>query len=307
MGSELQPFVPANLDQALALARLLSESALIPKPLQGRPGDTFVVLITGHELGLSPMQALRGINVVDGKPVIGADLMVALCLRTPAVCRFFRLVSSDAQSATYETHRHGQAEPARMRFTIEEAKAAGLLGKMNWQKYPAAMLRARCSSALARAVYPDLLFGVYEVDEIEAAGIADSAPAALRSACEASAARDVPMQRIVIDGEVIPVPRDAVPIEIKAEVTAPERPTTTHEPFIPAEDDKAARSVVEETVLAMAAARNEDELQAAWRCPKWLPEDHKATLREKYSAAKKRIRTPVAPAATVEREPGEEG
>jgi hypothetical protein len=55
-------------------------------------------------------------------------------------------------------------------FTIEEAQAAGLAGKDNWKKYPAAMLRARCVSALSRAVYPEAVLGIYEStsEEIEA-------------------------------------------------------------------------------------------------------------------------------------------
>ena len=53
-----------------------------------------------------------------------------------------------------------------MEFTIEEEKAAGVTGKKKKKKYPAAMLRARCIAALARVVFPDLLLGVYESDEL---------------------------------------------------------------------------------------------------------------------------------------------
>lgn len=160
-------FEPANLSEAMQLATQLSASALIPTPLRGRPGDVMVILIAGHEMGLSPMQALRGIHVIEGKPVVSADLMVAQAVRRRDVCRYFRLVRSTDAVAEYETHREGNDEPIRMSFTIEQAKAADLAGKKNWKTYPAAMLRARCSSALARAVYPDLLFGVYETDEGE--------------------------------------------------------------------------------------------------------------------------------------------
>jgi len=54
-----------------------------------------------------------------------------------------------------------------MSFTIEQAQRAGVTGKDNWKKYPEAMLRARCISALARAVYPDVVLGIYETDELE--------------------------------------------------------------------------------------------------------------------------------------------
>lgn len=53
-----------------------------------------------------------------------------------------------------------------MSYTIAQAKQAGLLGSQAWQKYPDAMLRARCLSAICRAVYPDLILGMYDPDEL---------------------------------------------------------------------------------------------------------------------------------------------
>jgi len=161
----LVPFEPQSLDQAMTLARTLAVSALLPESLRKKPEDVLVVLMTGRELGLSPMQSVRGLHVIKGRPVISADLMVALAQRSP-VCEFFRLVESTDTRASYETKRKG-SDVVKMSFTIEQAKAAGLTGKDTWRSYPAAMLRARCAASLARAVYADLLFGVYEHDEAD--------------------------------------------------------------------------------------------------------------------------------------------
>jgi hypothetical protein len=50
---------------------------------------------------------------------------------------------------------------------MDEAKAAQLLGKDVWKKYPAAMLRARAISAMARAMFPDAINGVsYTPEEL---------------------------------------------------------------------------------------------------------------------------------------------
>ena len=160
----LTPFEPANLEQAMSLATTLSKSGIIPDALKSKPADILVVLMTARELGIGPMQGLRGISVINGKAVIGADLMVAQCLRRRDVCAYFRLVESTDQVARYATQRAGSA-PVEMAYTIEQASAAGLAGKNTWKSHPAAMLRARCSSALARAVYPDLVGGMYDHDE----------------------------------------------------------------------------------------------------------------------------------------------
>jgi len=149
---------------AYRLAEILAASKLLPRALSNNPEGVFTVIAAGRELGLTAMQSIRSIHVFDGKPILSADLMLALCLRS-AVCERFQLIESTDKVATYEAKRAGQ-EPVRMSWTIEQAKVAKLTSKDNWQCHPAAMLRARCIAATARAVFPDLMLGVYETDEI---------------------------------------------------------------------------------------------------------------------------------------------
>lgn len=170
-----QGFEPSNLPELYQLSETLSHSSLIPTGLRGKPADLAIVLMTGKELGLSPMQSLRSIHVIQGRGVLSSDLIIGMCLRSPA-CKYFRLVSSDSKSATYETLRDGSPEPTRLTFTIEQARQAGLTGKDTWKAYPEAMLRARCGSALARAVYPDLVGGLYDHDEGEEMRRRDPSP-----------------------------------------------------------------------------------------------------------------------------------
>lgn len=151
-------------ERAEQIAVRLSKSTLLPSALRGKPADLAVIMITGHELGLSPMQALRGLHVVEGRPVLSADLIVGLVKRHPA-CKYFRLIESTDERATYETLREGEPEPTQITWTIQQAAKAGLTGRPNWRAHPAAMLRARASAALARAVYPDVAMGIYDYDE----------------------------------------------------------------------------------------------------------------------------------------------
>lgn len=162
-----QPLQPQDLDQAMRLSEMLAKSDLIPSAYRGKPQNVLLAIIRGRELGLQTLQALSLMHIIEGKPTLSADAMVGLVKRS-GVCSFFRLVESTAERATYETLRVGEDTPQRMAFTMDEAKQARLTGKDNWQKFPAAMLRARCQAALARAVYQDVLAGVYDPDEIEA-------------------------------------------------------------------------------------------------------------------------------------------
>lgn len=159
-------FEPSDGDAAYEMAKRLVASRLLPKSVT-TPEAAFAIIVTGRELGMTAMQSLRGIHIIEGKPVLSADTMLALALRSPH-CEWFRVVESTNDVATLETKRRSAPEPARMSFTSDDAKLAGLLGKDNWRKYPAAMLRARAIAALARSVYPDIFMGVYEQDEIPA-------------------------------------------------------------------------------------------------------------------------------------------
>jgi hypothetical protein len=161
----LVPFEPDTLSQALALADRLALANLVPVALRKQPADVLLIIMHGRDLGLSPSQALRGLHIVEGKVVMSADLMAAMVLRHPEICERFALVESTDTRATYEAKRVGQ-ESVRLSWTIDQARAAKLTGKSNWAAYPAAMLRARCCAAIARAVFPDLLFGVYETSEL---------------------------------------------------------------------------------------------------------------------------------------------
>ena len=156
-------FEPATLDDAWRLAKLVVASGLGPKAVR-TPEAAVVMILTGRELGLTAMQSLRSVHVVEGKPLLSADLMLALCLRLPT-CELFACVETSDAVASFVAKRRGQPE-TRLSFSIEQARAAGLSGKDNWKKYPAAMLRARAIAALARLVFPDAFVGVYEEDEI---------------------------------------------------------------------------------------------------------------------------------------------
>jgi hypothetical protein len=189
-----QAFEPSSIDEALRLSKLLVASHLLPKGVQ-TPEAAFAIVLTGRELGLTAMQSLRSLHIIEGKPTMSADLVAALVKSRPEVCEYFRLVESSAEAATYETKRKGEPSPTRMSFTMADATRAGVTAKDNWRKYPSAMLRARCITALARAVYPDLVLGVYDPDELGG----ESAPAAAPVTYEAVETRPAPKPAPVVE------------------------------------------------------------------------------------------------------------
>ena len=155
----------AQADVLGPTALVAAASSLAPDALRGKPNDALIVLMAGRELGLQPMQSMRMLRVIKGNVTMAADATVAL-VRRSGDCVEWRLVESTAQRATYTTRRKGDTEPTTLTWTIEQAHRAGLTGGTGWRSYPEAMLRARCAAALARIVYPDLVAGIYDPDEL---------------------------------------------------------------------------------------------------------------------------------------------
>ena len=139
-------------DQAITLAR----SGLVPGNLRNKPDDILVIALAGRELGLPPMAAINKIFVVDGKPTLSAELMCALVQREG---HEIWVESSSSKKAVVKGKRKGSDREQSVEFTMEEASQAGVAGKQNWKKYPAAMLRARAISALCRFAFADVLMG----------------------------------------------------------------------------------------------------------------------------------------------------
>lgn len=159
------PYAPDTFDRAMQIAENIAKSRLFGITTKEA---AFVVLATGHELGLSPMQSLRGIHVIEGRPSPSADMVAAIVIKS-GLAEYFREVSTTDTESTWETKRKGNGETRRTyTYTIKDAEAAGLVKpNSNWFKYRRRMLAARAKAFLGRDVYPDLLLGLITAEEMQ--------------------------------------------------------------------------------------------------------------------------------------------
>lgn len=156
-------FEPRDFNELERLAKRCIDSRLFKV---ASPDAALVIMLTGASLGLSPVASLRGIHVIEGKSVLSSDLLVAVVLKS-GQCQRWTVVETTPQRCVIEAHRKGQPSPHRHEWTMDMARRAGLERKDNWVKYPGAMLRARCSSEIARIVFPDVMFGVFVEGELD--------------------------------------------------------------------------------------------------------------------------------------------
>ncbi len=159
--------VPSSFGEVAQMSQVWAKASTLNSALRNKPEDVALTVLTGMELGLLPMASLRMINIIDGKPSLAADTLVAIVLGRRDVCEYFICIEEETNEtqATYETKRVGAPRPRRMTFTLAQAKAMNLAGRDNWKKQQATMLRHRSRAALARDVYPDIVGAVYTDDE----------------------------------------------------------------------------------------------------------------------------------------------
>jgi hypothetical protein len=165
-----QGFAPATVTEAIQFSEMLANSNMVPKQYMGKPQDIMVCIQWGMEMGLAPMQALQNIAVINGKPSVYGDAMMALVQASP-VCEGVEESIEDEGTpnpvAVCVARRKGRA-PVTVRFSVEDAKRAGLWGKQGpWQAYPKRMLQMRARGFALRDAYPDVLKGLISVEEAQ--------------------------------------------------------------------------------------------------------------------------------------------
>lgn len=166
MSNDALTLAPRTLTEAKDLAKSIHGSSLLPAALKRTEADVLVTVLTGQELGLLPMQSMRAIHVIEGKPTLSADAMAAIILASP-VCDYFRVTVWTHERCVVEAKRKNDPT-LTVEWTMKDAAAASLLGKDVWKKYPRSMLRARAISAAAHNVFPDIILGVYTPEELGA-------------------------------------------------------------------------------------------------------------------------------------------
>src|SRR5215216_5636385 len=86
----------SDLAQYWELASRLCRTEFVPSNLRGKPEAVLAVFLTGRELGIGPMQSLRDIYPVNGRPTMMATLMVS---RVRALGhRFTTIKSTDTEA-----------------------------------------------------------------------------------------------------------------------------------------------------------------------------------------------------------------
>lgn len=164
-GTQLATISTSEWAMTKEQAGLLVKTGFLPQAVS-TPEKAIAIMLKARELGIPPMYGLSNIAVIQGKPACNAELLLALIYRDHGDDAI-QFVEASNTRATISYKRRGWKERQTFSFTSEDARLARLTGD-NWTKYPGAMLRARCISAVARMAYPDSIGGMYTAEELGA-------------------------------------------------------------------------------------------------------------------------------------------
>ena len=153
------------------LADAVKDTEFVPKGLRGSTGKVLAAILTGRELGVGPMSALKHVHIIEGKPGFSAALQLALIRRDG------HNVTGQATSEKAEVHgvRADNGDTMDVVWTLDMALKAGLVDKIEdgkavararesgkakpWERYTHSMLWARAVTQLADQLFPDVIVG----------------------------------------------------------------------------------------------------------------------------------------------------
>jgi hypothetical protein len=152
------------------LAEVFVQSGFF-KDVKGQ-AQAIVKVLYGRELGMSPLQAMIAINMVEGRPEVASATLGAIIKRQGKYD--YRVKELDATKCAIEFFE-GKAETGVSigvaRFTVEDATRAGLAKKFNYTAYPEDMMFSRAMSRGVKRFCLDAVGGVpvYSEGEIREA------------------------------------------------------------------------------------------------------------------------------------------
>ena len=176
MTNALTQLGPQSFAETLQLAEIASKSGLVPPAYRGKVQDIIIAIQKGAEVGLSHLQSLDSISMINGKAVMWGDAQLAVCM---ADATFVDVKewwdNKDTEQAiahckARRLNRLGEVSEYTYSFSVDDAKKAFLWNnksKHPWIQYPMRMLQMRARAFCLRAAFADVLKGFGAGEEVQ--------------------------------------------------------------------------------------------------------------------------------------------
>jgi hypothetical protein len=167
---------PKTFEEAKTIATYLAESDLVPKAFQKKPANILLAWELGADVGLSPMQALQSIAVINGKPSLYGEVGLGIVLAS-GLMEGLPIEEDDGETATCTVKRKG-SPPITRTFSMTEARNAvmwerdangnakpmALSERATWKSWPKRMRQMRARWWSLKDAFADVLKGLAIVE-----------------------------------------------------------------------------------------------------------------------------------------------
>lgn len=158
--------VISTYDEMERAAKAMAGSGFFSDTRQA--SQAIVKILAAREIGLGPFAGMTGVNIIQGKPAFGANIMAA-CVKKSGRYNY-RVTEMNDKACTIEFMERLDGKwttSGESKFTIDDARKAGT---KNLDKFPRNMLFARAMSNGVRWYCPDVMNGsvVYTPEELGA-------------------------------------------------------------------------------------------------------------------------------------------
>ena len=192
------------ISEVLQMAQAVAKSNLFGVK---SPDQALALMLLSQAEGIHPMLAARDYHIIDGKPSLKADAMLARFQQAGGRVKWLKM-ADDCVSGVFSHEQGGDVE---ISWDMARAKQAQLAGKGNWAKYPRQMLRARVISEGIRATYPGCIVGVYTPEEVQDFDEPRHTPGVVTQALPAPVqAPQLPASVVVVDDTESVTMKDAI-------------------------------------------------------------------------------------------------
>lgn len=161
-----------DASEAHKIAQSLVKTAFVPDSMRGKAEEATAAILTGQEIGLAPMAALRSIDIISGTPAMRAHALRGL---VQSKGHEVWVEDATATRAIVCGRRKGTEQVQKSVWTMDRARGLKLDQRENWRKQPQAMLVARATAEVCRLIASDVILGIpYAIEELGDDGPDDS-------------------------------------------------------------------------------------------------------------------------------------
>lgn len=172
-GGGVQAILPQSIEDAYRLATAFTKAGMCPQGIDTQE-KALVVIMAGAEIGMAPFQAMQSFALINGRPTLWGDGMLAIVRRFGVKVSERIEGDGDAMKAVCIVTRSDTGETIERGFSVDDAKAAKLWGKTGrdgkptpWVTYPKRMLQMRARAWALRDGCADMLRGMKMAEEVQ--------------------------------------------------------------------------------------------------------------------------------------------